>query len=357
MSKLVDMASSSKSIKKIDFSMARPLAVGSSTFSSSSKGGLSENIMVKEKGRSVKGKVLVKKRGRKPGRHSIKAIQANLSSKADLTTLSKVRVDSHTLKNHFLASNSTETSEPPLPSLDFSPIKHNDHKQVRSFDLPPVSEIDPTVFRELPDDVKESIIEAYKQRNQALFVSNDSLRMPSVEWSPSSRSKRFDHEFAGASVSMDTKMTGEGMDAIEGVHDSLRKTYSQDLMMSHSHETSKEDQRLSLDVIPEGNEAMQCKIARYAKESTDVVNSELACGEELLSESRIDPEVMEALPENLRTEVLMNIKLQKRRQGKPKKRNGMEIFEDFREVDEGDDIGKRKQVIFFILRSFDLILF
>ena len=63
-----------------------------------------------------------------------------------------------------------EVEDPPLPSLFTSPDKVATPQQSLTFELPPMSEIDPTVFYELPEDVQRSITAAYKQNNETLFI-------------------------------------------------------------------------------------------------------------------------------------------------------------------------------------------
>ena len=63
-----------------------------------------------------------------------------------------------------------EVEDPPLPSLFTSPDKVAAPQQSLTFELPPMSEIDPTVFYELPEDVRRSITAAFKQNNETLYI-------------------------------------------------------------------------------------------------------------------------------------------------------------------------------------------
>ena len=230
----------------------------------------------------------MKKKGRKPNQKSNKPAKLTGST---ITNFVKRLPVSHGIKNRFQAGCSSSISEPPLPCLGFSPAKKTTHNQMTSHDLPPISEIDPTVFNELPDDVKKSISEAYKQRNQVLDLKGCSLKMPRLDLSPSSRSKR---------------PRRKGLDWTGTVN------------------------------LADGREATDCP-----NESAEITSRD----EDILSESRIDPEVMEALPEDLRKEVLLGIKLEKRRNERQKKDAGVCITKESKNVNENDGSTKDKQVI------------
>ena len=75
-------------------------------------------------------------------------------------------------------SQSTELEDPPLPFLPDSPFKSPVGKRTKivnpvEFDLPPPSQIDPSVFEALPEDVRKSIEESYKAKDLNLcFIKN-----------------------------------------------------------------------------------------------------------------------------------------------------------------------------------------
>jgi len=335
-SKLVQAGTSSKAIQKINFSKARPLNIDAKLSSDVSKGRSEKSILVKEKEASLKGKSIVKKRGRKPAQISSKAIGATRSV---INKFTKRLGNPPDFMGQSKPTDSIELKAPPLPSFNLSPAKQSVKKHITQFDLPPVSEIDPTVFNELPNDVKESIAEAYKQRNESLGIKGSSLCMPKVDWSPSSRSNQSKRKFQGT-VRRASKKKRECMRSMKiVVEDENTLALPVNFHMTRSNE--KEDGNSFDNTLNSESGVVECEIY-HQKEEEGVASSSRS--EEVLSESRIDPEVMEALPEDLRNEVLMGIKLEKNRRREVT--HGAEVVaKDRRRVDEDDRISRNKQCV------------
>lgn len=337
------MEPSSKSVRKIDFSRARPLSASAVTCSDVAEKGPGNPITVKEKDSVSKGKGIVKKRGRKPGLKSSTIIGSTGLTKTDF---SKKASESRSVKNHLTSISSTEVSEPPLPSLNFSPIKQNVKNQGESFSLPPVSDIDPIVFNELPDDVKDSIVEEYKQRNQLLDIKGPFLLLPRLDSSPSSRSNRLKRKLPTRSVPGNKKKKGGAINVLDKEVEYQNKSkYSESLLTLNPNEMPKdgENPRESLLI---SSDPIRYEKSQYENVGEDSLNHEISRNREILSESLLDPEVMEALPENLRTEVLMSIKLDKQKlNDKQTNYDGVvEATKSCRMLCEGDDVAKGKKV-------------
>ena len=336
------MEPSSKSVKKIDFSRAKPLSTSTMACSDVVKDGPGKNIPVKEKDSVWKGKGIIRKRGRKPGQKSGNVIGSTGST---ITKFAKKAPESHSVKSNFISVSSTEVSEPPLPSLNFSPVKQTVNNQGEAFSLPPVSDVDPAVFNELPDDVRESIVEAYKQRNQLLDIKGPSLLMPRVDSSPSSRSNRLKRKLSRRSVYANKKKKGSAMNVRDKeVEYQNRNKYSGSLITLSSSEVLKDNENLR-ESLYISNDPIGYEKRGYENLIKDSMKHEVCRNEEILSESLIDPEVMASLPENLRNEILTSIKLDKRKQNsKQMHHDGMEATKGYREICESDVIAKEKKV-------------
>ena len=299
-----------------------------------SKGRSEKSIQVKEKEASLKGKSIVKKRGRKSAQISSKTIGATRSV---INKFTKRLGNPPDFMGQSKPTDSLEIKAPPLPSFNVSPAKQSVKKHITQFDLPPVSEIDPTVFNELPNDVKESIAEAYKQRNQSLGIKGSSLRMPKVDWSPSSRSNQSKRKFQGT-AGHSSKKKREGLRAMKIVVDD-ENTLAPSVNFHMTHSNEKEDGNSFDNTLNSERGVVGWEIYHQKEEERAASSSR---SEEILSESRIDLEVMEALPEDLRNEVLMSIKLEKSR--REVKHGAEAIAKDRRRADEDDRIARNKQV-------------
>ena len=299
-----------------------------------SNGRSEKSVVVSEKEMPLKGKSVVKKRGKKPAQKSSRTIG---DMRSVMNNFTKRVGNPHGFVGQSRPLDSIELKAPPLPSFNLSPAKQRVDKHIKQFDLPPVSEIDPAVFNELPNDVKESIAEAYKQRNQSLDIRGSSLHMPKVDWSPSSRSNQSKRKFQGTAGHIFKRKRG-GMKTLK---DENRLATSVNFSMSHSNE--KEEDRKGLDnTLNSESGGVGCEIYHQKEEERAASSSR---SEEVLSESRIDPEVMEALPEDLRNEVLMSIKLEKSR--REVTHVAGVVAKDCRRLDESDWIDRNKQVILY----------
>ena len=265
--------SSSKTVKTIDFSKAKQAKPIKTTIPSNPVGNIREeknrhDVISKTHGTDNRGKGLSTKRGRKPGR-----LNGKRNANVGCTIKNFVQRVPLTvgISKDLESCRTTKASEPPLPCLNFSPAKETNRGE--SYDLPPLSEIDPSVFNELPEDVKQSIAEAYKHRNEVLSVKGCSLDMPKVNVSPSK-------------TGCATCKTGI---TTSNVSKSTNST------TTYPEQTSSISKRKN--------------VQRSAEDFTSIRE---ANEDDLLSESRLDPEVMAALPENLRQEVLDGIKLERR---------------------------------------------
>ena len=267
-------------------------------------------LKLPSKAQNLKEKSPVKGFGRKQGKKL-----NNVSKKA--TCLSKY-VTKMPLKDapssEFDVRKSRGTEDPPLPSLSGSPKKQRRSSRSSNLGsnlgLPPLSEIDPTVFYELPEDVRKSISEAYKQRNQFLNVKQWSSNMlSSIETSEnclydtSERGKPGrDDCFKTNEDSMVSEPNPKG-DEIFVNDESAYPKHISDVVIGNANGSY-------FDIV-EDKEENQPILAE--KDVSNPLEGISTFGDEELTLSTIDPEVLKALPPHIRNEVLQSVKLQNKR--------------------------------------------
>lgn len=263
-SKLVQ--SSSRRLNTIDFSKARHGVVDTATAIAN------HNISHVENGKDVKSKEInqpprrkLLKRGRKSARNFSKRGKANGHVIPNFLGRTSI---TNAVSSTVQTFSSETTAEPPLPCLDVSPGKPLVRCEVN---LPPMSEIDPDVFNQLPEDVRQSIVQGYQHRNEAFNVKGCSVTMPTLNLSPTKSLKQTPSVAHSATNSSGSCGRKTGLDAFKAA------TRSQN---------------------QEKNDRVTHEIKDYMEPR----------GMDVLSESLLDPEVMEALPPDIREEVLQSIR-------------------------------------------------
>ncbi len=175
-------------------------------------------------------------------------------------------------------------SEPPLPSLFSSPDRPKLPLRTVEFDLPSPSQIDPSVFNALPDDVRQGIWESYRAKNQNLTVGLDPV-------------KNFGLNIEGA-------LDGRS----EVGPDLIRPNTSNVVTESDTGFRVEPNQPIA------GRSGIRSGQAFEPTTRVDSArNADKTSLTDQLSLSQIDPEVMSELPEELRKEILQNIKFKERR--------------------------------------------
>eukprot|EP00112_Aurelia_sp_Birch-Aquarium-sp1_P007254 Seg179.3 transcript_id=Seg179.3/GoldUCD/mRNA.D3Y31 product="DNA repair protein REV1" protein_id=Seg179.3/GoldUCD/D3Y31 len=284
-----------------------------------------------------------------------------------------------------------EVEDPPLPSLFTSPDKIITPQQSLGFELPPISEIDPAVFYELPEDVQRSITAAYKQNNQALYIEpfrptsglglfegDASSRLLSTnDWRFSNmlHDKERDHVATHTAVketdsgtetkslrqypethanisTFDDRHRNQSvpnlLDAVGGkeVRHFVAQTAFPEIEKQCLGDESAYPKRLmeaketggtEIDILSGEVEVAESIVHKHDELSCQNVNVRSSVnassrhetndsdgsavpGGHILSMSQLDPEVMSALPEELRREILRSIKFEERRQKRIKEK-------------------------------------
>ena len=236
-------------------------------------------------------------------------------------------------------------TEPPLPSLFVSPDRPKSISLRVKYDLPSPSQVDPSVFNALPDDVRWGIEDAYT-------ASNLKLNVCMLE-----REKTRDGNGTESALSavVDTReedrLTASESTASRpsGMRRSCKKARNETrheremILAKHSSSTIEtaydasicEQPIKSLLATTDGEPASQSDTGTVSREGTDTTRehemisrvSERVLREDrnapreakeiprdiVLSYSQIDPTVLNELPEELRREIMQNLKFEERR--------------------------------------------
>ncbi|XP_065060995.1 DNA repair protein REV1-like [Rhopilema esculentum] len=318
--KLVNSKSGQKMLKTIDFGN-QSKAKCIDPFKIDEKAGNTESnvegldpqqveIKLPSKAHTLKEKSPVKGFGKKQGKKL-----NNVTKKA--TSLSKYVTKiplKDALSGEFDVRKSRGTEDPPLPSLSGSPKKEGRSSRSDNFGsnlgLPPLSEIDPTVFYELPEDVRKSISEAYKQRNQVLNVKPCSSNMLSII--EASEKCLYDTSENGKSGRNDCLKTNEDRlvsdpnpkgDEIFFNDESAYPKHVSDALVENAN-------RPYFDTVEDKEQNQPVMTEKDVYNPPESISN---FGDEELTLSTIDPEVLKALPPHIRDEVLQSVKLQNKR--------------------------------------------
>eukprot|EP00794_Sanderia_malayensis_P015420 gene15420-16993_t len=247
----------------------------------------------------------------------------------------------------FRNNDPTAVNDPPLPSLFSSPKKSKISNRPVQFDLPSPSQIDPSVFNALPEDLQKSIRDSYRATNQNFNVASNNDEHESELINDGTIGERFkwkdlhdeDRSYCTTALKKNlvpvdkqispamTPRRKNGDIDNRSIHQTgPSSTVSNSALRSTTYQVTPGSSRMHDDGVIE-----QVRPAEYENSSR--------IGFEDLAASQIDPEVLKELPEEIRMEILRNLEHEKgRRKGERQKVKVRKPDDDRRHLDKGTSI-------------------